>query len=286
MSKDTNKKTKKTKKAKDTKVKNDPKKTEKPQDKSKSAPKVTKTSTNKPTKSAKVSKTSKPETKPKKAKRSTKPVEPIKPSKGKTETKRERVRKKSKEVKKKAKGDAKKQITKKSEKDKEKKVEEGVEEEEEDEEDVEIVDEDVEDEEEEEDEYIVKQKPELPVAMKKQHNERQTAKKKMPDFKRQAWFRYKRLGEAWRKPRGLHSKLRTSRKYRINKVRVGYKTPELVRGLHSSGFKEILVYNKSDLDKLDPKLEAARIGHSVGTKKRIEIEEYADELGIRVLNRG
>ena len=108
----------------------------------------------------------------------------------------------------------------------------------------------------------------------------------MPEFKRQEWFRYKRLGDSWRKPRDLHSKLRINRKYRINKVRVGYKTTSAVRGLHSSGFREILVYNKSDLEDLDPKLEAARIGHSVGTKKRIEIEEYADELGIRVLNRG
>jgi len=40
------------------------------------------------------------------------------------------------------------------------------------------------------------------------------------------------------------------------------------------------------LETINPKLEAARIGHSVGTRKRIEIEEYADELGIRILNRG
>ncbi len=170
-----------------------------------------------------------------------------------------------------------------------KKEEEPVEEDEEeegedkDEEDVEIIDEDLE---EEEKEYIVKQKPELTPELSKKLRLRKNMKRKKPKFRRQEWFRYKRLGESWRRPRGLQSKLRKNLKYRINRVRVGYKAPVEVRGLHSSGFKEILVYNRSDLEKLNPKLEAARIGHSVGTKKRIEIEEYADELGIRILNRG
>ena len=161
--------------------------------------------------------------------------------------------------------------------------EEGAEEKEE----VEIVDEELEEEEEEEEEvYVVKQKPELSKQIKVKLRLRSEAKKKKPKFKRQEWFRYKRLDDSWRRPRGLHSKMRTNRKYRINRVRVGYKTTADVRGLHSSGFKEKLVYNKSDLKTVNPKLEAARIGHSVGTRKRIEIEEYADELGIRILNRG
>jgi len=174
-------------------------------------------------------------------------------------------------------------VSKKAEKEIEKK---GTDEEESDDEEVEIVDEELEDEEEEEEQYIVKQKPELTPEMKRKLRLRKDAKKKKPKFKRQEWFRYKKLNDSWRKPRGLHSKLRTNRKYRINKVRIGYGTTAEVRGLHASGFKEILVYNKPDLEKLNPKLEAARIGHSVGTRKRIEIEEYADELGIRVLNRG
>jgi len=157
--------------------------------------------------------------------------------------------------------------------------------EEEEEGEVEIVDEELEEEEEEE-EYIVKQKPELTPAIKSKLHHRSTSKEKKPKFKRQEWFRYKRLGDSWRKPRGLHSKMRKNKRYRINKVRVGYKTPAEVRGLHSSGFKERLVHNKSDLETINPKFEAARIGHSVGTRKRIEIEEYADELGIRILNRG
>ena len=70
------------------------------------------------------------------------------------------------------------------------------------EEDVEIIEEEIEEEEEEEEEeYIVKQKPELTPEIKKQLRFRSDSKKKKPHFKRQEWFRYKRLGDSWRKPR-------------------------------------------------------------------------------------
>ena len=109
--------------------------------------------------------------------------------------------------------------------------------------------------------------------------------RRLPAFKRQEWFRYKRLGDHWRRPKGLHSKMRTHKGYRPPVVRVGYRTPSKVRGLHPSGFKEVLVRNPSDLDGLDPEKEAVRIGHTVGLRKRIDIVEKADSLNIRVLNR-
>ena len=109
--------------------------------------------------------------------------------------------------------------------------------------------------------------------------------RKIPDFKRQEWFRYKRLGESWRRPRGLHSKLRRNMKYRPPKARVGYRTPSEVRGLHPSGFKDILVHNLSDLENIDPEKEAVRIGKTVGRRKRLDIIDKADSMNIRVLNR-
>jgi len=109
--------------------------------------------------------------------------------------------------------------------------------------------------------------------------------RKIPEFKRQEWFRYKRLGDHWRKPRGLHSKMRTNKKYRPPMARIGYRTPSEVRGLHPSGFRDVLVYNASDLEKIDPEKEAARIGKTVGRRKRLGIIEKADSLNIRVLNR-
>lgn len=131
--------------------------------------------------------------------------------------------------------------------------------------------------------YRPKIKPVLDPAAKDQF-ERKKARK-LPDFKRQEWFRYKRLGDHWRKPRGLHSKMRVNKGYRPPRVRVGFRTPTGVRGLHPSGFREVLIYNTADLDKINPEKEAVRIGKSVGMRKRIDIIDKADGMSIRVLNR-
>jgi len=129
-------------------------------------------------------------------------------------------------------------------------------------------------------------KPELDQDLKWAIKVRKERKAKEPEFRRQEWFRYKRLQKTgYRKPRGMHSKMRMHWKYRPSVVRIGFRGPASARGLHSSGFKEILVHNESALTGIDPKTQAIRIGHSVGGRKRQKIQEKADELGIRVLNR-
>lgn len=114
---------------------------------------------------------------------------------------------------------------------------------------------------------------------------REKAKRHRPDFRRQEWFRYRKLGKSWRRPKGLHSKMRRGFRYRPKMASVGFRSPRKVRGLHPSGFQEVLIHNTKELEMLDPKKQAARIGHSVGTRKRIDIESRADEIGIRILNR-
>ncbi len=136
-----------------------------------------------------------------------------------------------------------------------------------------------------EEEYYVEVKPKLDKETMRQLKLREVKSHSRPDFKRQEWFRYVRLGDSWRKPRGLHSKMRRGYKYRVNLVSTGYRGPKAVRGLHPSGFQEVMVYRVEDLEGMNPKKEAARIGHSVGSKKREYIEKIADEKGIRVLNR-
>jgi large subunit ribosomal protein L32e len=134
-------------------------------------------------------------------------------------------------------------------------------------------------------EYFVEVKPKLDKKTLEQLKLRESINKSRPAFRRQEWFRYVRLGDSWRKPRGLHSKMRRKYKYRPNLVSTGYRGPKAVRGLHPSGFQEVMVFRVEDLEDVDPKKQAARIGHSVGTRKREEIEKVADEKGIRVLNR-
>ena len=145
-------------------------------------------------------------------------------------------------------------------------------------EDVEIV------EEEEEGGYQVKKKPKLSKDTKNKLAVRRHIKKRTPEFLREEWFRYKRISKNWRKPDGITSKMRINLKYRPSKVRVGFRGPAEVRGFHPSGFQEILVYNTKDLEKVDPKTQAVRIGGTVGTKKRLAIAKKAEELEIRVLN--
>jgi large subunit ribosomal protein L32e len=45
-----------------------------------------------------------------------------------------------------------------------------------------------------------------------------------------------------------------------------------------------MVHTVKELETIDPKKQAVRIGGTVGTKKRMVIAKRADELAIRVLN--
>ena len=107
-----------------------------------------------------------------------------------------------------------------------------------------------------------------------------------PKFVRQESWRYIRLAENWRKPKGIDNKMRKQVSGVPPLVKVGYRGPKKARGLHPSGYKDKLIHNIRDLEKLDPKTDAARIGHSVGRRKRIDIVNKADALGIKVLNKG
>lgn len=122
--------------------------------------------------------------------------------------------------------------------------------------------------------------------LKKLVEMRDKIKRKKPDFVRQESWRYGRVDESWRRPRGIDSKMRKEVKGWSPKVKVGYRGPRLARGLHPSAFKEIIVYNVDDLRNIDSETEAIRIAHTVGAKKRAEILSKARELGIHVLNPG
>jgi large subunit ribosomal protein L32e len=107
-----------------------------------------------------------------------------------------------------------------------------------------------------------------------------------PRFIRQESWRYDRLAENWRKPKGKDNKMRKQKSGMPALVKVGYRSPKAARGLHPSGYLDNLIHNTNELVRLDPKRDAARIAHTVGKKKRIEIINKAIELGIKVLNPG
>ena len=109
--------------------------------------------------------------------------------------------------------------------------------------------------------------------------------KSIPDFKRAESWMYKRLETTWRKPKGIdnHQRKQKSRG-RPGLVKVGYGGPKISRGLHPSGYTDNLVYNITDLEKLNPKTDGVRIGHSVGTKKRKTIVIKSIEKKFKIFN--
>jgi large subunit ribosomal protein L32e len=110
--------------------------------------------------------------------------------------------------------------------------------------------------------------------------------RRRPAFVRQAAYRYWRIGRdgAWRRPRGLQSKQRRHYGYRSRIVRIGYRTPADIRGLTPAGFRPVIVHTREEINALEPKRDAAVIARTVGTRRRLVLEEEARRLGIHVLN--
>ncbi len=107
-----------------------------------------------------------------------------------------------------------------------------------------------------------------------------------PRFVRQESWRYDRLAENWRKPKGKDNKMRKQVSGVPRIVKIGYRGPKGARGLHPSGYTDNIVFNVNDLHKLDPNKDAARLAHTVGARKRKEIISQATIMHIKILNPG
>ncbi len=113
---------------------------------------------------------------------------------------------------------------------------------------------------------------------------RARARNKKPSFVRAESWKYDRFSLSWRRPRGLDNKIRRKIKGWPPGCSTGYKGPKIARGLHPSGFREVIVFNVEDLSKIDPNTQAARIAHTVGKRKRALIIAEAKKLNIKILN--
>ena len=132
--------------------------------------------------------------------------------------------------------------------------------------------------------YRPKIKPVLSEELQYALQVRAMRRAKEPEFDYYQRWHSSRVPDAWRKPKGTLSKQRRGFKYRPPRVKVGYGKPALARGLHPSGFEEVMVANPDELALVDPKTQAARIVGTVGLRKRKLIEEAAAAKNIRVLN--
>ncbi len=113
---------------------------------------------------------------------------------------------------------------------------------------------------------------------------RKRIKSKKPEFLIQDFHRRKELPRKWRKPKGLHSKMRLRKKGHPKNVEIGFSSPKLVRNLDRRGMQRILVSNPKEISSIDKEKQAILIRHGVGARMRIEILTKAAEKGIRVIN--
>ena len=107
-----------------------------------------------------------------------------------------------------------------------------------------------------------------------------------PVFRRYLSWRFWKFErrEYWRKPKGNDSKMRLQIKGYPPIVKVGYRTPRDVRGLHPSGLEPVRVANAKELEKLNPKKHIVVIASQVGLRKKLELARIAREKGFRVAN--
>jgi len=105
------------------------------------------------------------------------------------------------------------------------------------------------------------------------------AKKK---FVRHESVHFKSLGSAWRRPRGIHNKLRLCKGGQGLTPKIGYgsgKDKGLIKGA-----VPVLIHTLEELITFDTKKNVGIIASGLGMKKKIAIVKKAQELHIQLLN--
>lgn len=119
---------------------------------------------------------------------------------------------------------------------------------------------------------------------KKLLEQRIAAKKRKPTFSRQDSHKKVKLGTAWRRPKGLQSKMRIGFRSRKASVEVGYGSPVAVKGLHRSGLEICLVHNVAQLEALNAETQGALVASGVSQRSKVKMVQAATQKNITLLN--
>jgi large subunit ribosomal protein L32e len=97
-------------------------------------------------------------------------------------------------------------------------------------------------------------------------------------FKRYQRFKHKKLKDAWRKPRGLHNKVKDQIRGHAPKVSIGFGTQKINQN-------KIVVSTVAELD-LAAKSKGAVIllSSKIGTKRKVELIKHAEKMKLTLSN--
>jgi large subunit ribosomal protein L32e len=109
-------------------------------------------------------------------------------------------------------------------------------------------------------------------------------RKRTPKFRRQESWKYDKLSEAWRRPKGIDNKMRKEMGGVPPRVKVGYGTPKDIRGLHPSGLRPVTVSSMAQLEQLPDEGVIVIISAKVGRRTKRAITDKARSIGVRVSN--
>jgi large subunit ribosomal protein L32e len=114
--------------------------------------------------------------------------------------------------------------------------------------------------------------------------QRKIMRAKRPKFIRDGARKKIRITDEWRRPRGRHSKVRHNLTGHAPKVKPGFRTQRIVRGMTNAGLIPVIVNSLSDISKLDKKTHCAIIAANTGSKNKIVIYEALRKQGVVVYN--
>jgi len=106
-----------------------------------------------------------------------------------------------------------------------------------------------------------------------------------PKFVRQNRSVDKRVGEAWRRPRGIDNKQRVMLAWAGAMPNIGYRSPKAGRGKRNGRMLKV-IHNAAELAACDAKSDGIYFAATIGKKKRAVLLAKATAMGVRVLNSG
>merc|ERR1711913_43503 len=102
-------------------------------------------------------------------------------------------------------------------------------------------------------------------------------KKRTKRFIRHQSDRYVKMGQSWRKPKGIDNRVRRKFKGMYLMPNIGYGSAKTTRHMMPSGFRKVLIHNVKELEVLmmQNKKYCAEIAHGVSAKNRKVLVERA-----------